>query len=461
MIKALSCIVLIVGLLKFAQEAPDLFKKIFSAGGDLLSGIKLDPRAGMKDMGQAIGRTGSAISGAIGGFAGGVSRSIQNAGADYDAQGHGRHGAIGRGIHVGLASITGGARGLISGGVNGIRHGADSPTPHNMYEQLMSGVDRGQTTAMEASQRYRDGDSTNVIGRVGRRIGHGAVDFAEEHIARPTADFMETLEGGRNLAEAAEMHNRMKANNEAVLAATGGKNDDDDLKAAKNSALGKIREAKAMGANARDVLRDLGIDNFTYEDAQGNKVDAFVNDQGELVTHDGRTFSGNEAYKQMERIIKENYNNQKTEMLRSKFNGLSDQRLDAIRQYNEETIRDFESHMTSLSTESMTSMIKAMDEKMSLNLVDNAGNLTQDVNSSMRTILEKLNTINNQQLQSNGAELMNYLNTMQTQMNKINQDIVTTRTLQEHQRANRHHGNNNNGGNNGGSNGNSGGNGGH
>ena len=34
--KAIACVVLMIGLLKFAQDAPDLLKRVFGFGGDLL-----------------------------------------------------------------------------------------------------------------------------------------------------------------------------------------------------------------------------------------------------------------------------------------------------------------------------------------------------------------------------------------------------------------------------------------
>lgn len=70
--RAIACVVLILGLLKFCQEAPDLFKKLFSAGGDLLKGMSPTlgnalPSYMAKPAQQAVDRVRGAATGAAGG----------------------------------------------------------------------------------------------------------------------------------------------------------------------------------------------------------------------------------------------------------------------------------------------------------------------------------------------------------------------------------------------------------
>ena len=273
MVKAIACVILLLGLLKFAQEAPDLFKELFGNAKGLFSGIDLNPHGQLRRQAEpgikAAGRIGSTVAGAAGGLAGGIARGFQNAGADYDAN-RGRHNWFGRGVHTMGASLGGGLRGLVRGGVNGARNGADSPTPHNMYNQFMGGIDHGETSAAQASQSYREGDSTFVLDRFMRRAGHRLRDGWHDHVAEPYGDVVGALSNGRNSSEIAELNTRMKSNNDAVLVATGGKKDDDALKEARDTAKAKVREGQAAGASIEHVMEELGLDPTSFQAREAN-----------------------------------------------------------------------------------------------------------------------------------------------------------------------------------------------
>lgn len=68
--KCVATVILIFGILKFGQEAPGLFKEIFSTGGNLFSGLKLnplDPKSRITDNKAAmwgIGKGAAAVGGA-------------------------------------------------------------------------------------------------------------------------------------------------------------------------------------------------------------------------------------------------------------------------------------------------------------------------------------------------------------------------------------------------------------
>ena len=122
--RAIACAVLIIGLLKFCQDAPELFKTLFSAGGDMLKGMnpfgaaKRDLQAAgktltqAKDAGKAVGhalgtpfRAGAAIGkGAAGAIAG--AKAGANANEDQNF----------------FNKLVGGARGLVAGGSAGVHN---------------------------------------------------------------------------------------------------------------------------------------------------------------------------------------------------------------------------------------------------------------------------------------------------------------------------------------------------
>ena len=112
MTKAIACIILMIGLLKFAQEAPDLFKKIFAAGGNLFAGIDLNPHGQIKRDLTAAGKSVQAIGAGAKAIGNGVAAPFR-AGA---AIGKGAVGGV-MGAKAGAQAggFLGGARGLVAG----------------------------------------------------------------------------------------------------------------------------------------------------------------------------------------------------------------------------------------------------------------------------------------------------------------------------------------------------------
>ena len=114
--KAIAAIVLMVGMLKFAMDAPELLKKLFSFGGGLLDGLNLNPRGQLRGDLQSAGKaiqsganlvaTPFRSAATIGkGAAGAVRGAISGAKAGGSTEDF-------AGVRRGIA---GGARGLVSG----------------------------------------------------------------------------------------------------------------------------------------------------------------------------------------------------------------------------------------------------------------------------------------------------------------------------------------------------------
>ena len=115
MIKAIACIVLIVGLLKFAQEAPKLFKDMFD-GGKLFDGLDLKPGAARRDL-AAAGKTVKGIGAGAKAIGQGVAAPFKG----MATAGKAISGAV-SGAHAGAVNgggFGGGVRGLIAGGKAG------------------------------------------------------------------------------------------------------------------------------------------------------------------------------------------------------------------------------------------------------------------------------------------------------------------------------------------------------
>lgn len=122
-VKAITMVVLILGLLKFAKEAPELFKSLFDNGGGLFKGLNFKPGVkgriesneyAMKGMSMATGA-------ALGAAAGGFQRYRQ---AMFDKDGN-RFKNANSGFGV-LTALTAAPRGLISGAKSGLKNNASS-----------------------------------------------------------------------------------------------------------------------------------------------------------------------------------------------------------------------------------------------------------------------------------------------------------------------------------------------
>ncbi|MCR4581621.1 MAG: hypothetical protein K5666_03830 [Bacilli bacterium] len=200
MAKCLAIVAFIIGLLKFAQDAPDLIKKVFSGGlgGGLLNGIDLNPKgqikknidAAKKTVNQAKGfasnvahAPGRAVKGALKGGAGIVGggraalRGIKNLGSIKEgfkdigkAKGfENTVASIGKaikGVGTGIGEIGAGAvAGARAGAAHGARYGlgayVDAAT-----DRALNYTEENRTSFNEAhstfSSKYKDLMSKNA-----------------------------------------------------------------------------------------------------------------------------------------------------------------------------------------------------------------------------------------------------------------------------------------------------------
>ena len=403
--KAIACVVLMIGMLNFAQQAPELFKKLFSFGGDLLKGVNLNPKGQLKnDLKPAIGavqKVGSTVAGGLGGFAAGAARGARNARADYEA--NGGTSKVGGGVHTAFASVGGGVRGLVRGSKNGFQNSSG-----NMHEQLMHGADQGNIAAQINSQNYRDGKSAHLIGRLYNRTTDGVVKFGTEHIKEPAVELMNNITGKTTSNEAAQMFAQTKANNTAAMTATGTDNAIKDLKDAKTSALSKVREAKAMGTDINELKNELHI------------TDPAITD-----------------YKGLEDAIKSNFESQKKSTLDAKFGKMNDENKKIIAEYNKQSVDNFEKNISLLGQDDLKDLLK------NIKVTDSSGAAFKaDISSSteVQKSLDKLVSILRESTTSssldgtNGGRLMMNMEALQTQLKSTNDTIENRKALEQHNR---------------------------
>lgn len=120
LLKGITAVVLILGLLKFAKEAPELFKSIMDNGGNLFKGINFKPGAGkrIQENDYAMRALSTGVGG-ISGMVGNVAKRFQQSrtNADGTERQTSRFGSI-------LTSLTAAPRGVISGAKSGWKNTA-------------------------------------------------------------------------------------------------------------------------------------------------------------------------------------------------------------------------------------------------------------------------------------------------------------------------------------------------
>lgn len=444
--KAIACIVLIIGLLKFATDAPNLLKSIFASGGDLLKGMDLNPHGQLRRQAEpaihAAGRIGSTIAGGIGGAAAGAARAHKNANSDFDSQENGS--GRGRGLHRGLATLGGGLRGMVRGGAHGFQNASDSATPRNMYNQLMSGTSEGQAAAQQASQTYREGNSTNLFGRIRTRAGNAIVSFGSDHIVDPARQFGQSVTDPRTGEQAAQLFSQIKTNNTGAMTATGTDTYMENLKNARNEAKGKISNAASLGMSQTEMLSELGMSEASVRDRARELInDGFKIKGLEIDATTGNVIGDLDA-KALKNFVDAIYESDKNDKLAETFSSMSNERKDIISQYNNDTIDNFQRNVSSLSEDSLSSVLKGMCESRGMTTTFDASDLTGTLNNLVREMKTMNDTSN---IGSQGATLMKALDTMQSKMAAVNTDISARQALNAAQQAQNNSGDNSGGGN--------------
>ena len=123
LVKAITMVVLILGLLKFAKEAPELFKSLFDNGGGLFKGLNFKPGVkGRIESNEYAMKGMSAVTGAALGTAGNVVQRYRQAQFDKD----GNEFKNSHKTFSALTALTAAPRGLITGARSGLKNSSST-----------------------------------------------------------------------------------------------------------------------------------------------------------------------------------------------------------------------------------------------------------------------------------------------------------------------------------------------
>lgn len=122
-VKAITMVVLILGLLKFAKEAPELFKSLFDNGGGLFKGLNFKPGVkGRIESNEYAMKGMSAVTGAALGTVGNFAQRYRQAQFDKD----GNEFKNSHKTFSALTALTAAPRGLITGARSGLKNSSST-----------------------------------------------------------------------------------------------------------------------------------------------------------------------------------------------------------------------------------------------------------------------------------------------------------------------------------------------
>lgn len=122
-VKAITMVVLILGLLKFAKEAPELFKSLFDNGGGLFKGLNFKPGVkGRIESNEYAMKGMSAVTGAALGAVGNFAQRYRQAQFDKD----GNRLENSHKTFSALTALTAAPRGLITGARSGLKNSSST-----------------------------------------------------------------------------------------------------------------------------------------------------------------------------------------------------------------------------------------------------------------------------------------------------------------------------------------------
>lgn len=122
-VKAITMVVLILGLLKFAKEAPELFKSLFDNGGGLFKGLNFKPGVkGRIESNEYAMKGMSAVTGAALGTVGNFAQRYRQAQFDKD----GNRLENSHKTFSALTALTAAPRGLITGARSGLKNSSST-----------------------------------------------------------------------------------------------------------------------------------------------------------------------------------------------------------------------------------------------------------------------------------------------------------------------------------------------
>lgn len=159
--KGIATVVLILGMLKFAKDAPELFKTLFSNGGNLLSGMNLNPGSIKKPFNRIEDNTYAmkgigGITGAAGGAASRFATQYKKNMETLTPENGGDNNKWARRIASAGGALGAIPRGVISGGRNGLRNASGEISGDGIRNNWNQGVVGSQDSYRNAAfQRTR------------------------------------------------------------------------------------------------------------------------------------------------------------------------------------------------------------------------------------------------------------------------------------------------------------------
>jgi hypothetical protein len=154
-LKCVALVLLLLGLLKFAQDAPKLFKDMFTVGGDMLKGMDFSANPKKHIESNKYGMAAmTGLAGGAAGFLGGMRNAYTQSKANHNA------GTNDVQFKDYLRGGMGGLRGAVTGAVNGAK---------NANEHLT--IDDFKKSAIRDSEYARkEYNNGNYFENVGRKI---------------------------------------------------------------------------------------------------------------------------------------------------------------------------------------------------------------------------------------------------------------------------------------------------
>lgn len=303
--KCIATVCLILGMLQFAKDAPDLFKTLFSNGGNLFSGLNFSPkiRSHVESNPYAMKAIGAGVGG-VGGVVGAMGKRFKES---YDAGG-GKYTGTSSVLKSGLAALTAAPRGLISGTKHGLKNSPTKLTRKGTMEGALGGLDAAQTSLdnrafmntrnniKNAIHDINDANSGKSFKDVARQFihdqGDAVTDWSSEERAKAQQkweNFKATLTGTRrDFTRATTAAQTIVDGAEGIIGTATGNKKLDDRKSAIESevATGKT----IIGDDGKTYARMYKTEN----DIRGRSTVLNTKDLGngkkELLTNDGNKY---------------------------------------------------------------------------------------------------------------------------------------------------------------------------
>lgn len=304
LLKVITFFALVIGLLRFGKELPDLIKDFAKNGSGLLSGIDLDPKNSFKKSREAVEWGRDTLGKPLGAAAGAVAGSISAKHAIADKGGKGVTGAFNRSLA--------GLRGLQIGGQQGWQNGLKRGSITNA---MVHANDRASHDLDERSKRFE-------------QLRKGQIPAMLEEMSQDRIKNFKSAWGGDILG--LEDSFLYKAGSAYQENATGAKS---FFSSAGDGVKNKITpQVDHALSNVVAYTDENGFNVFQYQDAsnkefkyQGTTVDEVRKNAYEMAknsgsaengyTFNGNTFKGDNALKDLENSINQSITNDSLDKL--------------------------------------------------------------------------------------------------------------------------------------------------